>query len=241
VKVEEHVRYGVFRAARHALAMGAEESMLGLGRDEPVMVIRNRGHLTVELRSATGAHFVAALTTASAKESTLENHVETFVAAATSAIHDCEDFRAYLQRLLTDILQRCHGTLLGVVTGQHADEDPMFADGIWPSPRIALAELRSTAVKNGTADGLADLVAAEALLRGMINSDGLVLFGDDGSILAFRIFLKPKDDEATKLPDSGGGRRRTYELMKLRLNAIFKVVFFRSQDGETACERSGNE
>ncbi|PYX71544.1 MAG: hypothetical protein DMG72_16845 [Acidobacteria bacterium] len=63
VKEQDDVRYGVFRAIRHALALGDEESMLGLGRDEPVVVIRNRGHLTVELRSTTGTRFTAALTT----------------------------------------------------------------------------------------------------------------------------------------------------------------------------------
>jgi len=238
VKEENGVRYGLFRASRHALAMGAEESMLGLGRDEPVIIIRNRGHLTVELRSATGDRFNAVLTTSSAKTSSLEKHVEIFVTAATEALMDGEDFRPYLRRLLTDTLQRCHGTLLGVVEDQQTEIDPTFRDGTWPSPRIALAELRAAAAKTATADSLADLTAAEVLVQGMINSDGIVLFGSDGSVLAFRVFLKPNDEEATKLPESGGGRRRTYELMKLRLGAAFKAVFFRSQDGQTACERA---
>lgn len=238
VKEQDTVRFGLFRAVRHALALGAEESMLGLGRDEPVMVIRNCGHLTVELRSTTGDKFTAALTTNSAKASALESDVETFVAAATTALADSQDFRAYLRRLLTDILQRCHGTLLAVVGNQQAELDPALQDGIWPLPRIALADLLSAALKSGSADALANLIAAEALVRGMINSDGIVLFWDDGSIVAFHVFLKAKDNEALKLPDSGGGRRRTYELMRLRLGVAFKAVFFRSQDGETKCERS---
>ena len=212
--------------------------MLGLGSDEPVMLIRNRGHLTVELRSTTGDRFTVALTTNPAKKSALESDVETFIAAATSALSDGSDFRAYLQRMLTDALQRCHGTLLAVVGNQHGNVDPTLEDGIWPVPCIALAELQSAALKSGSADALANLIAAEALVRGMINSDGVILFRDDGSILAFRVFLKPKDNEALRLPDSGGGRRRTYELMRLRLGAPFKAVFFRSQDGETQCERS---
>ena len=212
--------------------------MLGLGRDEPVMVIRNRGHLTVELRSTTGDRFTAALTTTSAKASNLETHIDAFVAEATCSLTECQDFRSYLRRLLTDALQRCHGTLLAVVSTEHAMADVSLQDGIWPSPKVSLAELRSAALKSGTADALADLMAAEELVRGMINSDGIVLFGDEGSIVAFRVFLKPKGTEVTELPHSGGGRRRTYELMKLRLGTTFKAAFFRSQDGETLCERS---
>jgi len=238
VKEQDSVRFGVFRAARHALALSAEESMLGLGRDEPVMVIRNRGHLTVELRSTTGDRFTAALTTTSATASNLETHIDAFVAGATGALVEGQDFRSYLRRLLTDALQRCHGALLAVVPAQSATADTSLQDGIWPSPKISLAELRSAALKSGTTDALADLMAAEVLVRGMINSDGIVLFGEDGSIVAFRVFLKPKDTEAMALPSTGGGRRRTYELMKLRLGTTFKAVFFRSQDGETLCERS---
>lgn len=239
VKEGDLIRYGVFRSIRHTLALGAEESMLGLGREEPVMLIRNRGHLTVELRNTIATRFTATLTTTPAATSALESHVDRFVAAATAALADVNDFRGYLKRLLTDALQRCHGTLLVVVaTLEGVDLDPTLQDAIRLAPRIRLAELQEAALKSGTADSLADLIAAEALLRGMINSDGVVVFGNDGSIVAFRVFLKPNDLEAAKLPNSGGGRRRTFELMRLRLGATFKAVFFRSQDGETRCERS---
>jgi hypothetical protein len=238
VNEQGSIRYGVFRSVRHALALGAEESMRGLGKEEPVMLIRNRGHLTVELRNTIGNRFTATLTTTAATASALESNIDTFVAAATAGLgDDGRDFRAYLKRVLTDALQRSHGTLLGVVAVEH-HADATLGDAIRPNPRISLAELHSAPAKTVTADALADLIAAEALLRGMINSDGVVLFGDDGSIFAFHVFLKPNDAEASHLPGSGGGRRRTYELMRLRLGATFKAVFFRSQDGETRCERS---
>ena len=109
---------------------------------------------------------------------------------------------------------------------------------MWPKQQINLLDLHRNAKASNSTDGLADLQAAESLLRGMINSDGIVLFGTDGTVLAYHVFVKPKDDEAMKLPDIGGGRRRTFELMKLRLPSIFKAVFFRSQDGATGCERA---
>jgi hypothetical protein len=78
-------------------------------------------------------------------------------------------------------------------------------------------------------------------LDGMINSDGLVIIGANGTILAYRVFLKSEDPERNRLPDLGGGRRRTYELMKLRLGTVFQAVLFRSQDGETECQRVDHE
>jgi len=90
---------------------------------------------------------------------------------------------------------------------------------------------------SGTAEALARLQADEALLKGMLHSDGVVVFGRNGSVLGYRVFLKPEGDEASKLPAKGGGRRRAYELVKLRMPQMFKAVLIRSQDGETECAR----
>lgn len=239
IRDDEQVRYGLFRSVRHSLGTRAEEAMKGLGKDVPVIMIRNRGHLVVELRSTTGLKFTVALTTTPAKASPLEHDIEEFVLAAASALNDSDNYKSYLGKTLTDILQRCHGTLLAVIPRPIDSSQGAPFTGVWPDPCLDLAGLYSRAQEAGTADALADLQAAEALLRGMINSDGVVMFGDDGTVLAYRVFLKPEENELSRLSDLGGGRRRTYEVMKLRLNTTFKAAFFRSQDGETGCIRQG--
>lgn len=45
----EGLQYGIFRSKRHSFAVPAEESLQDLGESEPVLMLRNRGHLTVEL------------------------------------------------------------------------------------------------------------------------------------------------------------------------------------------------
>ena len=112
-----------------------------------------------------------------------------------------------------------------------------IARGVWLKPPVAIGKRLADAMSKKDADSLADLQAAESLLSGMMNSDGVIILGTDASVLAFRVFLRPKAEEREQLPDRGGGRRRTYELMKLRLPSLFHAVLFRSQDGETACER----
>ena len=49
----------------------------------------------------------------------------------------------------------------------------------------------------------------------MVRSDGVVVFATNGSVVGYRIFLKPNDEEKKELPDKGGGRRRTFALMQL--------------------------
>lgn len=239
VKESDQIQYGLFRSVRHSLAMAAEESMRGLGNEAPIILIRNRGHLTVELTNTVDQRFTAALKTIPARQSRLEADVGSFVHAVSSKLKEATSFKTYFRRLLTGILQRCHGTLLAVIEYEAPSPvHPSLTDGVWLQPPVLLADLHARALATSTADALAELQGAEALLTGMMNSDGLVVFGTDGSILAYHVFLRPDDIEKALIPERGGGRRRTFELMKLRLATVFRAAFFRSQDGETICERS---
>ena len=203
-----------------------------------IILIRNRGHSPSNC-SVRSTRYTVALTTTAAKPSPLEADVAKFADVASSATQQATRFNAYLRRLLTGVLQDGHGTLFAVVENVPVDlETPTLSGGVWLDPKLPLAELHSRAVETGSADALADLQGAEVLLAGMANSDGVVVFGTDGSVLAYRVFLKPDDAERSQIPEKGGGRRRAFELMKIRLQTVFKAVFFRSHDGETICERS---
>jgi len=68
-----------------------------------------------------------------------------------------------------------------------------------------------------------------------------VYLAENGSVLGYRVFLKPEGDEASKLPAKGGGRRRAYELVKLRMPQMFKAVLIRSQDGERNAQGRNHE
>lgn len=239
----ETLRFGLFRAVRHSLATTTEESLHDLGFEMPAMLIRNRGHLVVDLRGTNNRTFTVSLRTEVAQESDLSAHVQEFVQAATAGI-DNEvrlSFLPYLKRLLVDLLQRCHGTLLAVADEREMTKEIASHDCIPLIPPIAIGELYAAALVGPTADALADLIAAEQIVEGMIHSDGLVIFGTNGSVLAFKMFLRPDETERLKIGDSGGGRQRAYELMELRLGNPFKAVFFRSQDGATKCKGVPNE
>jgi hypothetical protein len=239
VKENNQIRYGLFRSVRHSLSTAAEESMRDLGNEAPIVLIRNRGRLVVELSNTLDKRFTVALTTTPAQPSRLETDVRAFVDVVSSRVEDSSRFRSYLGGFLTQILQDCHGTLLAAIDADATNlGDSTLADAVWPMPRLSLSQLHARALETGTADSLADLQGAETLIAGMVNSDGVVLFGTNGALLAYRLFLKPTDSEKTYIPEKGGGRRRTFELMTIRLQNIFKAVLFRSQDGDTICRRS---
>ncbi|WP_143206337.1 hypothetical protein [Singulisphaera sp. GP187] len=205
----------------------------------PVLMIRNRGHLVVELLISKHRTYTVSFTSSPASKSTLSDHVSKFACIAASQIADDRraGFVPYLKSLMTDKLLHSHGTLLAVVDSSSTlkSHDHTLDAGTWLSPVVDLAARYSRAITERTAIALAELQASEVLLEGMVNSDGVVVFGADGTLRAFRVFLKPDDAEKKALAEKGGGRRRTYELMRNRTNVTLMAALFRSQDGDTEC------
>ncbi len=240
-KTAENVaEYGLFWSAMHSFATTAEEMMLEQG-GAPMVLVRNRGRLVVELRNSKSGSLTASFTSAPAAESAFGQQVSKFVDTAASALNGphVQGFRQYLSRLVTDLLQHCHGTLLMVHVVPEGEQAPeQLSGGVWLTKAIDLFNAYVSAVNANDAISLAALSACEALLGGMIGSDGVVVFASNGSVLGYRIFLKPTDDEKKALPEEGGGRRRTYALIKSRLGKHVKAAFVRSQDGHTECEKA---
>lgn len=237
---DNKAEYGVFRSRMHSFALSAEEAMVESANTSPAILVRNRGRLVVELRNAKNETFTAAFTSAPASEPVFAANVKTFVSAATSALPDEQRTKAepYLVRLLADTLQHCHGTLLGAHAAPGAAQAPEpLSDGVWLATPLDLAGAHRAAVEADNAQSLASLQALEALLAGMVASDGVVVFGTNGTVLGYRIFLRPTEQEKKGLPEKGGGRRRTYALMQQRLGPLMKAALFRSQDGETECQK----
>lgn len=231
--------YGLFRSLKHTVATSAEESMIQDIGASTVLVIRNCGHLIVELMNAKQETFTASLTTAEATSSHYKTHIlklaESIGAKLDSGMK--EAFVPYLSRFLGDTLQRCHGTLCAVLLPPDNGTAPQdFSKSVWLKTPIQSAKLHSEARIQKSADALSKLQSIEWLFIGMVNSDGVVVLGCDGSILAYRAFLNPSEEERRSV-NGEGGRRRTYSLMRSRLGGSLISVFYRSQDGATACDR----
>jgi hypothetical protein len=234
------IEYGVFRALKHAFAQSAEESMRDLDDATPVVLIRNRGYLMIELVSINNRSFTASFTSSDITGSPFTDHVHELALAICEGLPTLisDHFFPYIKCLLVDLLQHCHGTLIGVHTPCDNSGCPeTMVDGVWLHRPIDLANAHAVAVDAKDAESLADLQSLESILRGMINNDGVVLFDTKGRVIGYRIFLKPNEEEKKAASHKGGGRRRTYELMKSRLGESLRGVFFRSQDGATDCQR----
>jgi len=207
-----------------------------LGPSVKLIFIKNCGHHAVELHTTSGEKLTAVFRIATASHLGMESQIRQFVDFASASLVDAFEFRAYFRRILSNVIQHCHGTLLAVIPPFDTTVPASILNAVRPIPHVDFAGLHGEAIRLRDADSLADLKAAEVLLAGMTGSDGIVVFGSDGTLKAYRSFIRPEPNEAILLPLEGGARRRTFELMKIRIPAQYTAAFYRSRDGETRCE-----
>ena len=236
------MRYGLFRSEMMPVSLSSADHMAdpdatsGSG-----ILLRNCARNCVEMVSSDGKRLEFGLTATKPTPTSVSESFNKLAVEATRSIPAAQRDRAlsYTQRLIVQVCQQCHGTIIAVLRSDTGELPIEFHDGVrFEEPVDLLAAIHELKGERSAAT-LSRLLARETLFRGMIQSDGITILNSFGQILAFRVFVKPNEDEQGKMNQlniRGGARSRAFELMKLRLSNSFSCVFFRSQDGNTMCE-----
>ncbi len=225
-------RYGVFRATNLPLALTPDEVLVGTGKSGVVAVVVEKiGDQCIELRGAMGnrrlVHFSAAREDTPSPTALLER----FARAATARVRvrfRADTFR-FLYRTLLTICQRPHGLLAVVV--RNATLPQRLRDACMPEKPISLAASVEEYLSHRDEEGVGLLQGVAQLIAGMLRSDGIVVFRSDGSIVAYRAFLR-SGVEPPGRGQQGGSRRRTFEGLKQMVGHGVLAALIRSQDGD---------
>ncbi|MDY3561768.1 hypothetical protein R5W23_003196 [Gemmata sp. JC673] len=224
--------FGLFRGAAESYSAGAEEA-LAVSK-LPAVLLRHSAENTVELIDGHGTKLEISLTTATQSTKPMSRHVDDFATVACSDVPGDHRVQAtgYMARLLTDCLRGGHGALLASIPTATALDRAKFSDGVVLGEPIPLVQTMISAVQAKTAADATLLRSQESLLRGMIESDGVTVFGTDGSIRAFRIIVQQTGaNQVAAQPVSGGARSRAFAVLRGYVGLSLKAALFRSQDG----------
>lgn len=149
-------------------------------------------------------------------------------------------FERYLSSLLARCLNESHGTILVSRVGQPIVKVKGMKDAVVLDPPLDIAGAFLSYKSEPNAEAMLELQRSEALLIGMLQSDGIVVFDDTGKVSAYRVFFKEGPAKgargkrgATTAAPEGGARRRAYEGLKLLVGSELNGALFRSQDGLT--------
>jgi hypothetical protein len=122
-------------------------------------------------------------------------------------------------------LLRSHGTLITVTS--KAQKPKSLDDGINLTPALDFAKTVKGVINKDI--DLSELRSQIALIEGMVNSDGIVVFNPFGILLSYNCFIASPKKVTPKV--SGGARRRAYQSLCEKIGRGFSAVYMQSQDG----------
>lgn len=230
---DDHFSYGVMTPTNLPLAITSYEALVeNAVADSISIVVRRIAESCVELRGAKGGRRCLYFSDRRADAPASGTALEKFCKSATKSVHadDVDDVRRYLYRTLSTLLVHAHDALFAVLRARRKPPARLRDSLILPAP-LSIAARVIEYRQHKDDEALAKLTSATSLIQGMLGSDGVIVFKDNGSIIAYRTFLKLPSTLSS--PVAGGARRRTFEALKNHVGGDIEAVFMASQDGLT--------
>ena len=169
------------------------------------------------------------------------NEVQQFSDLCCSNVDGLE-FKAYLRSILGRSLKESYGTILVCRSTGAITEVKGMNDAVLLDPPLDLKDAFTAYKTFGNADSILELQRSEALLIGMLQSDGIVVFDDQGAVTAYRVIFQDtraavgaKRRKGREKPAGpvGGSRRKAFEGLKGLVGGELRGALFRSKDGAT--------
>ena len=135
----------------------------------------------------------------------------------------------YVASLISKAIRQSHGALIAVAKSRNI---PAFLKDC-TSLGQPISILKAVEDVRRDPATLSQLHALEALVCGMFNCDGVVVFNTKAEIIAYNAFVKLKGTSVV-----GGARRRAFEILQSKVGRGIAAAFYQSQDGATGLRSS---
>lgn len=222
------IEYGLFSAIENVTSVHREDAIQNNETEAPIVIsIRIMRDRLISVRARDERLFIYFDVTDENNVDNIEESQQRFISSIVSTVNaeKTESVINFLRRLLTHIYRYGHGTLACVIDKDTQAED-LFKDGIILSNSIELAADYSESPQTGTSF----LEGAFELISGMMQSDGITVFTNDGKVKAYNVFLEVGGKTSGKENVSGGARSRAYEALCQTEGVI--AAYMQSQDGK---------
>lgn len=139
--------------------------------------------------------------------------------------------QTFLKRTLKQILLKSHGCILTITRVPTEATPKKLGDSVTIDPKLDIA--RSVQAFSGHEDQttLSNLQSIPSLMKGMMESDGVVCFSPDAKLLSYRGFARSRKGKGSQAGAVGGARRRAFEALCEDVGDELSGVFMQSSDG----------
>ena len=222
------VEYGLFKGSSNPISVLVDDVILTPADSFYVVKAFQVADDCVEVRSnCNGFHYVF-LNHRKEDSTPPLKYLDDLVDAITSNLEDADQgpTKSFLRRLLFESLRLSHGCIIAV-SGMKKPPKFLSEDAVILKEPIDFAKLvqllRSKSIDQSY------LESKGHLLKGMLNSDGIILFDSNSRLLGYNCFVKVQNKDQI----IGGARKRAFAAVKSKIGKGVSAVFMQSQDGWT--------
>jgi len=222
----EAIEYGVFKGESNPISVSIDSIILSKENEFHAVRVSQLAKDCVETSSSHGDRHYIFLNHRDEDSPPPLQFLEHLVGAITSEVGEehREALKSYLNKLLYDALRQSHGCLIAVSVNEKVPA-LLSADGVILERPIDFSELVSEVASKRTDS--AQLDSKGTLLKGMLNSDGIIVFNRRAQLLGFNCFVKATNaDEVV-----GGARKRAFATLTSTVGTALHAAFMQSQDG----------
>ena len=225
-----HIDYGLFRGSSNVTAIPVDDMLFASDNDGLNIRVVKIHQITAECVQVKSGnddiHYIHFNHEKGNSPSPLE-HFDSLITKICSGLEEKERVRNFLSNLLMDGLRKSHGCLIAVTSMKKV---PSFlSDGVFLDVPMDFSSLIDEATRNP--ESFEYLISKSDLVKGMLNSDGIMLFDTNARLLGYNCFVNISAEASKVL---GGARRRAYSALR---DAVGKkgivAAFMQSQDGWT--------
>lgn len=221
----DHFDYGLFKKESSSIASIVVEAMDG-DVLSGIIMIHQISETAVLIKGSNSRHLVVHFGTENPEEDPFlaqKNYVKSIISSIDE--EDSSQVYNFIRRVFDEVQTNGHGTLSCVLDAGASYPDSL-KDGIILSEPIDIPRQ----ICESRTDSNNSLESYKSLIVGMLNSDGITVFSNEGKVLAYRVFIKHKESEDEKV--SGGARSRTYkQLKKMGIDSGIVAGYMQTQEG----------
>lgn len=230
--LETSIEFGVFRGSSNITAVPIDDVLLAEAEDLVVIKVFQVADECVEVKcNNQKSHYIFLNHVKDSSPPPLQ-HLKKLVTSICEKvdINEKESIESFLNNILFEGLRQSHGCLIAV-TNKNDAPTILKEDGVFLEKPIDFVRLVNDANRDPALFEF--LISKIELLKGMLNSDGIILFDWKGRLLGYNCFIKINQKAKT----IGGARKRAFSSLKDNVGkkGIY-AAFMQSQDGRTEFE-----
>ncbi|MEB4602847.1 hypothetical protein [Raoultella ornithinolytica] len=231
-----HLEYGLFKGPGNPISVVVDDVLMTESAGLFVVKTSQVADDCVEIQSNSGGRHFIFLNHRKENSPPPLQYISQLIESITKEVPEevKEPTLSFLSRLFINALRESHGCIIAV-TNMKRPPKYLSSDGVILENPIDFADLVINFKKERIE--ASHLESKGHLLKGMLNSDGIILFDNKGRLLGYNCFIKLT--QSTKV--IGGARKRAYSGIKSKVGRGLAAVFMQSQDGWTDFKGINNE